>query len=195
MREHRRIPVIGISVGCCAALWTVLLLWYHRGLDPTDVMGYGILAFLLLWPAASLLVSLLGAVVGFRWKWVFPICFGFAELLLSVMISGSVQGILFFLLPATASLIGIGTGVLIHAGFHKTKKQRKDTDSVPPAPFDRSVLEPALRCSICTGEQVAGFLDRKTGKFQEVAAIKSKEDLEKFLKNWQISEQELKKIY
>ncbi len=49
--------------------------------------------------------------------------------------------------------------------------------------------------SICTGEQVAGFVDRKTGKFQEVAMIASEEDLEQFLKTYQISRQELKKIF
>ncbi|MBM6668146.1 MAG: aspartate dehydrogenase [Lachnospiraceae bacterium] len=56
-------------------------------------------------------------------------------------------------------------------------------------------MEPAIRCSICTGEQVAGFVDRKTGKFQEVAMIASEEDLEQFLKTYQISRQELKKIF
>ena len=31
--------------------------------------------------------------------------------------------------------------------------------------YDRENLRPLLRCSICTGEQVAGFKNRHTGKF------------------------------
>ena len=34
-------------------------------------------------------------------------------------------------------------------------------------PFDRIAVKPVLKSSICTGEQVAGFKDLKTGKFQE----------------------------
>lgn len=50
-----------------------------------------------------------------------------------------------------------------------------------PAPaFDRERLEPAIRCSICTGEQVAGFRDRQTGRFQEVALISTAADLQAF---------------
>ena len=30
-------------------------------------------------------------------------------------------------------------------------------------PFDRTAVKPVLKSSICTGEQVAGFKDLKTG--------------------------------
>lgn len=195
MNKHKRIPVAAIAVGCCAALWLVLLLWYERGLDPTDVMGYGILTFFLLWPAAALLASLAVSASGFRWRWVFPVGFGAAELLLILVISGIVQGILLFLLPAAASLVGTGLGALIRTGMRRKEKHSARMESSAADSFDRLALEPALRCSICTGEQVAGFLDRKTGKFQEVSVIASREDLDRFLKTWKISEQELKKIY
>ncbi len=46
--------------------------------------------------------------------------------------------------------------------------------------YDKEKLRPVLKCSICTGEQVAGFIDRKTGKFQEVMLVTGKEDLELF---------------
>lgn len=46
--------------------------------------------------------------------------------------------------------------------------------------YDKENQRPVLKCSICTGEQVAGFIDKKTGKFQEVMLIVSEEDLKLF---------------
>lgn len=40
--------------------------------------------------------------------------------------------------------------------------------------------KPVLKCSICNGEQVAGFKDVNTGKFEEVMLIRSKADLDHF---------------
>ena len=31
--------------------------------------------------------------------------------------------------------------------------------------YDKEKLKPVLKCSICNGEQVAGFKNRQTGKF------------------------------
>ena len=45
---------------------------------------------------------------------------------------------------------------------------------------------PVLRCSICTGEQVAGFKDKQTGHFTEVMLIQDKRDLDTFLKIYNI---------
>lgn len=39
-----------------------------------------------------------------------------------------------------------------------------------------------IRCSICTGEQAAGFKNLETGKFEEIMLIKSDSDLEQFKK-------------
>lgn len=46
--------------------------------------------------------------------------------------------------------------------------------------YDRENLRPVLRCSICTGEQVAGFKHIHTGKFEEVMLIRNEKDLEQF---------------
>lgn len=46
--------------------------------------------------------------------------------------------------------------------------------------YDRENLTPALRCSICTGERVAGFRDRRDGRFKEVMLIRSDGDLAEF---------------
>ena len=46
--------------------------------------------------------------------------------------------------------------------------------------YDRENQRPVLRCSICTGEQVAGFKNIHTGKFEEVMLIRSDEELDVF---------------
>ena len=53
---------------------------------------------------------------------------------------------------------------------------------------------PAIRCSICTGEQVAGFRNRETGHFEEVMLLRSPEDLDRFRKKYGI-EGEIAKFY
>jgi len=46
--------------------------------------------------------------------------------------------------------------------------------------YDPQTMRPVIRCSICTGEQVAGFKDRATGQFTEYGLIRDQEDLEEF---------------
>ena len=54
--------------------------------------------------------------------------------------------------------------------------------------YDKVNMKPILKCSICNGEQVAGFKDLRTGKFEEVALICSGKDLEAFKKTYGIEE-------
>ena len=42
--------------------------------------------------------------------------------------------------------------------------------------YDRSNQKPVIKASICNGEQVAGFKDIHTGKFEEVMLIRRAED-------------------
>ena len=46
--------------------------------------------------------------------------------------------------------------------------------------YDRSNQKPIIKASTCNGEQVAGFKDIHTGKFEEVMLIRRAEDLETF---------------
>ena len=69
----------------------------------------------------------------------------------------------------------------------------KKTKEAPKPPYDPAVEEAAIRCSICTGEQVAGFRNKTTGHFREVSLIKTPKDLEKFQKDYGVSE--CKKIF
>ncbi len=52
-----------------------------------------------------------------------------------------------------------------------------------------------LRCSICTGEQTAGFLDEQTGAFHESMLIRNQKDLKAFCRKYGVKEEEIEKIY
>ncbi len=52
--------------------------------------------------------------------------------------------------------------------------------------YDKENFKPVLKCSICNGEQVAGFKNIHTGRFEEVMLIKSDRDLNEFLKSYDI---------
>lgn len=54
--------------------------------------------------------------------------------------------------------------------------------------YDAEKVVPSVRCSVCTGEKVAGFKDRATGKFEEVALISCPKDLENFKRDYGIRE-------
>lgn len=60
-------------------------------------------------------------------------------------------------------------------------------------PFDPTRQTAVLKCSICNGEQAAGFQDKITGKFQEVMLIQNDSDLKQFQKTYHLNE--IKKIY
>lgn len=60
--------------------------------------------------------------------------------------------------------------------------------SVVRKSYDPEVQKPVLHCSICNGEQVAGFKNLKTGRFEEVTAIHSPEELQKFMEEYGITE-------
>ena len=64
--------------------------------------------------------------------------------------------------------------------FGKKKIVKKD--------FDLSIYRPVLKCSICTGEQVAGFKNINTGKFEEVMLIMNDKDLKLFMKTYDLSD-------
>lgn len=56
----------------------------------------------------------------------------------------------------------------------------KKKTQVQKASYDTENQIPILKCSICNGEQVAGFKDIHTGKFEEVMLIRNNRDLEEF---------------
>lgn len=54
--------------------------------------------------------------------------------------------------------------------------------------YDKQNKKPILRCSICTGEQVAGFKDIHSGKFEDVMLIRNQKDLDVFMKMYGLTE-------
>ena len=54
--------------------------------------------------------------------------------------------------------------------------------------YDRENQRPVLRCSICTGERVAGFKNIHTGKFEEVMLIRNEKELDVFKAMYDLDE-------
>lgn len=52
--------------------------------------------------------------------------------------------------------------------------------------YDKENLRPILKCSICNGEQIAGFKNIHTGKFEEIMLIRGQGDLDKFMEMYGI---------
>ena len=64
------------------------------------------------------------------------------------------------------------------------KKKRK----MPAQLYDPQKQKAVIHCSICTGEQVAGFKDIATGHFEEVMVIRNDGDLKAFKEMYGITE-------
>ena len=60
-------------------------------------------------------------------------------------------------------------------------------------PYDKTGKVPIIRSSICTGEQVAGFKDPVSGKFQELMLIRNDKDFQEFLEQYQVRESEIQR--
>ena len=60
--------------------------------------------------------------------------------------------------------------------------------------YDKENEKPVIKCSICNGEQVAGFQNIHTGAFKEVMLIRTKGSLSSFIKEYGITG-DIEKIY
>lgn len=54
--------------------------------------------------------------------------------------------------------------------------------------YDESEWKPVIKCSICNGEQVAGFKNIHTGRFEELMLIKDNSDLADFKKQYGLTD-------
>lgn len=59
--------------------------------------------------------------------------------------------------------------------------------------YQRGNKIPVIRSSICTGEQVAGFKDPVSGKFEELMLLRDGRDLQEFLRQYQVEESEIRR--
>ena len=69
--------------------------------------------------------------------------------------------------------------------FRKKKEQ---------ASYDSQSKRPVIKCSICTGEQVAGFQDNATKAFEDIMLIQDASDIAHFREMYDIIG-DIKKIY
>ncbi|MBQ6655159.1 MAG: hypothetical protein IJM79_06525 [Erysipelotrichaceae bacterium] len=53
--------------------------------------------------------------------------------------------------------------------------------------YDSGQVRPVIRCSICTGEKVAGFQSLSTRSFQEIMLIRNDKDLQDFRETYGIT--------
>lgn len=63
----------------------------------------------------------------------------------------------------------------------------------PAKTYDPQQVRPVLQCSICTGEQVAGFQDLQTGRVEEITLIRDDAELKAFMTAYGI--EKIDKVY
>ncbi len=59
--------------------------------------------------------------------------------------------------------------------------------------YDKTGKIPVIRASICTGEEVAGFKDVATGRFEDLMLIRTPADRKAFLEQYAVREEEIRK--
>lgn len=72
-----------------------------------------------------------------------------------------------------------------------TREQNKRLNAIEQRRREAYGLQthiPVIKCSICNGEQVAGFKERKTGHFTEIMLIQSEKDLQDFKERYGVEE-------
>ena len=74
-----------------------------------------------------------------------------------------------------------------------SKLKSKHKGNADLFPYDETKYEAVIRCSICTGEQVAGFKSKEDGNFVGVMVIQSEKDLDYFKSLYRVDG--VKKIY
>ena len=76
-----------------------------------------------------------------------------------------------------------------------SQKLTGDSNKEDKAPkYDSINKKPVIKCSICNGEQVAGFVDLSNGNFEDVMLIRCEADLKEFCRKYGIVGQ-IEKIY
>ena len=64
--------------------------------------------------------------------------------------------------------------------------KRRSVSRFEVEPYDPKTQRAVIRCSICTGEKVAGFKSKRDGHFTEIMLIRNKQDEEKFKEMYQV---------
>lgn len=64
---------------------------------------------------------------------------------------------------------------------------RKNNIKTDIKQYDKKDWKPIIKCSICNGEQVAGFKDIHTGRFEEIMLIRNDDDLADFMERYRVT--------
>ena len=72
---------------------------------------------------------------------------------------------------------------------------KKEKKTAPRKSYDKETLKPAIRCSICSGEKVAGFQEINSGKFHEIQLLRTDADLNEFLEMYGLKKEDVPTIY
>ena len=64
-------------------------------------------------------------------------------------------------------------------GFFSKRKEKVMT-------YDRSRLAPAIRKSICTGEETFGFIDIRDGHFTDIQLLNDEKEKAEVLRQWNV---------
>ena len=73
-----------------------------------------------------------------------------------------------------------------HIFSDNSKQHKKPARGFETELFDPQTHYAVIRSSICTGEKVAGFRDKKSGQFTEVMLIRSQKDIEEFKEKYKV---------
>ncbi len=96
--------------------------------------------------------------------------------------------LLTFFVDIADFFVSLWEGKIMEFFAKRRKKNRKGSAESIAKTYDKETCKPVLKCSICNGEQVAGFKDIHTGKFEEVMLIRDQKDLDLFMKQHGIKE-------
>ena len=138
----------------------------------------------------------------FRMPKINSIRFGAAWIVISLVIGILLPAVIWIVTGAFYWGLSIIGGIILLGFIIVFKMEMKqDSDKKPyyerylseDIPFDSDKQIAVIKCSICTGEQVAGFKSKEDGHFTEVMLIRGVKDLEKFKEIYNISE--IKKEY
>ena len=106
------------------------------------------------------------------------ICVGFPTLQNVRLVFGKVYWI--FVILGGLGLAAFGIVFAIEMRQDSAKIPRYERDLREKIGYDPQTQYAVIRSSICTGEKVAGFKNKKNGQFTEVMVIRTPEDEERF---------------
>lgn len=98
------------------------------------------------------------------------------------------ENLLSFLVEIADFFVSLREREIMDFFVKRRKKNRKGGTESTTKIYDKETSRPVLKCSICNGEQVAGFKDIHTGKFEEIMLIRDQKDLDLFMKQYGIKE-------